>query len=256
MSDTSLRARLRRLGLHGLYGRYDEVAQEPWLVRVVEIEEAERARRSLERRARMARLGAFKPVVDFDWAWPSKIDREVYEELLGLSFVRENANVVLVGPNGVGKTMLAKNLAWAALSGGHTVRFTTASDMLADLAAQETASARSRRLRRYVNPQVLLVDEVGYLAYDQGLADLLFEVVTRRYQHAQPRPLVVTTNKAFAEWNQVFPSAACLVTLIDRLVHRAEIVPIEGESYRLKEAQERNARKTAARVGRRRKTTP
>lgn len=137
MSDGEMRPRLRRLGLYGLDHRYDEIAQEPWLPRVVEIEEAERRRRGLERRAKHARLGAFKPVVDFEWSWPSKIDREQYEELLGLSFVRENANVVLVGPNGVGKTMLAKNLAWTALSEGHTVRFTTASDMLADLSAQE-----------------------------------------------------------------------------------------------------------------------
>lgn len=252
MTDEGLRARAQRLGLLGLLARWREVASEAWLEPLLAGEEAARQRRSLERRVRSARLGGFKAAADFEWTWPKKIDRELVEELLGLDFVTEAANVVLVGPNGVGKTMLAKNLAHAALVRGYTVRFTTASDMLADLGAQETAATRSRRLRHYVQPQLLCVDEVGYLSYSAQHADLFFEVVTRRYQAPAPRPLVVTTNKPFAEWNQVFPHASCLVTLIDRLVHRAEIVPIEGESYRLKEARERTARQSAARATKRR----
>jgi DNA replication protein DnaC len=251
-----LRARAQRLGLHGLVAHWDAVAREAWRPTVLAYEEAERQRRSLARRITTARLGAFKPLADFDWAWPTKIDREAIEDLVGLGFVAEGANAILVGPNGVGKTMLAKNLAYAALLRGHTVRFTTASDLLADLGAPETAAARTRRLRAYVHPHVLCVDEVGYLAYSQAHADLLFEVVTRRYQQAPPRPIVLTTNKPFAEWNQVFPNAGCLVTLIDRLLHRAEIVPIEGESYRLKEAKERAAQKAAARTARRRGRAP
>ena len=146
--------------------------------------------------------------------------------------------MVLIGANGLGKTMLLKNLAYQAVLKGCTARFTLASDMLHDLAAQDSSTALARRLRRYTSPAILAIDEVGYLSYDARYADLLFEVVTRRYELR--RPILLTTNKVFGEWNQVFPNAACVVTLIDRLVHRAEIVALEGKSYRLKEAQERS----------------
>ena len=139
--------------------------------------------------------------------------------------------------------MLAKNLAHQAILHGRTASFTLASDMLHDLAAQESTTALARRLRRYTSPTVLAIDEVGYLSYDARYADLLFEVVTRRYQQ---RPIILTTNKAFGEWNQVFPNAACVVTLVDRLLHRAEILALEG--YRLKEAQERATRKAKSRA--------
>ncbi|MEZ4297641.1 MAG: ATP-binding protein [Polyangiaceae bacterium] len=108
-----------------------------------------------------------------------------------------------------------------ALVRGHTVCFATASDMLSDLAAKDSSSALARRLRRYTTPQLLCVDEVGYLSYDNRYADLLFEVVTRRYD--AHKPILLSTNKAFGEWGQVFPHAACVVTLIDRLIHRAEM---------------------------------
>jgi DNA replication protein DnaC len=187
---------------------------EPWLPRVLEIEDTERANRSLKRRLDNARLGAFKPIADFDWAWPSKCDRSLIEELFSLAFVAEAANVVLIGANGLGKTMLLKNLTHQAVLKGCTARFTLASDMLHDLAAQDSSTALARRLRRYTSLAILAVDEVGYLSYDARYADLLFEVVTRRYQ---TRPILLTTNKVFGEWNQVFPNAACVVTLIDRL---------------------------------------
>ena len=249
------RQRLRQLGLYGLLAQTETLLREPWFGQVLDIEDAERARRSLKRRLDSARLGAFKPVADFDWAWPTKCDRALVEELFSLAFIEEAANVVLIGSNGLGKTMLLKNLAYQAVMHGHTARFTLASDMLHDLAAQDTSTALARRLRRYTTPTVLAVDEVGYLSYDARYADLLFEVVTRRYQ-SQNRPILLTTNKAFEEWTQVFPNAGCVVTLIDRLMHRAEIVPLEGQSYRLKEAMERAARKAAERAERKAKARP
>ena len=246
----TLKNRLRGLGLYGLLAHTDEILNEDWLPRLLDMEETERKRRSLERRLKNACIGRFKLMADFDWKWPKTIDRQLTDELFSFDFIEEAANVVFLGPNGVGKTMIAKNLAHQAILRGFTARFTTASDMLHDLAAQDSDASLARRLRRYTQPQLLAIDEVGYLAYDARYADLLFEIVTRRYQQ---RSIVLTTNKPFGEWNDVFPNAACVVTLVDRLVHKAEIVSIKGESYRLKEAKERAATKAKNRA-RRRKT--
>lgn len=257
----SLRERAHALGLHGLLSRFEDFEHEPWLEGVLALEEQERSRRSLERRRQTARLGGFKPMADFDWTWPKKIDRDLVDEVLGLGFLAEAANVVLVGPNGVGKTMIAKNLAYEAVLRGHTARFTTASDLLNDLAAQEGGRSLATRLRHYYRPGLLLIDEVGYLSSTGRHADLLFEVITRRYEE---KSIVLTTNKPFTEWGEVFEGSACVVTLIDRLVHKAEIIQIEGDSYRFKEAKERTARsarrraaakKTRSKTSAKRKTT-
>jgi DNA replication protein DnaC len=244
LSLESLRPRLRRLNLYGLLAHAEQILGEAWLTRVLEIEESERQCRSLKRRLGNARLGSFKSMADFDYAWPQQLDRALLEELLTLGFLEQAANVVLVGPNGLGKTMLAKNLLHQAILRGYTARFTLASDMLHDLAAQDSSLQLARRLRRYTGPALLCVDEVGYLSYDARYADLLFEVITRRYQQ---RATILTTNKSFGEWNQVFPNAGCVVTLVDRLVHRSEILTLQGDSYRLKEAQERAAQRLAQR---------
>ena len=244
-TSSDLPAQLKKLRLLGCLAHLDVLENEPWLGRLITLESEERARRSLENRTRLAGLGAFKALCDFDWVWPKKIDRALIEELFTLRFVPEGANVVMLGPNGVGKTMLLKNLASRALQAGYPVLVRSASDLLADLAGQESSVARARRLRAYVQPAVLCIDEVGYLSYDTRHADLLFEVVTRRYE--KNKSVVLTTNKPFAEWPSVFPNAACVVTLVDRLLHRAELVAIEGESYRLREAQERQQRRTASR---------
>jgi DNA replication protein DnaC len=244
----ALQNRLRLLGLFGLLAHFGELspAEQAGLTRLLEWEEQERQRRSLERRIRNARLGDFKSMADFDWSWPKRCDRETVDELLTLQFLAEGANAIFLGPNGVGKSTMAKNVAYKALLAGHTVRFVTASQMLNDLAAQDSAAVLQRRLARYIRPRLLLVDELGYLSYGNRHADLLFEVVSRRYD-AQ-RSTLITTNKPFAEWPEVFPSAACVVTLVDRLTHKADIVQVDGESYRLKESRERSERKAKTRA--------
>jgi DNA replication protein DnaC len=242
-----LRERARKLGLWGLLAHWDEVGAAPWIETLFGYEERERARRTLERRLHRARIGRFKPMADFEWLWPKKIDRELVEDLFRFEFLEEAGNVILMGPNGVGKTMVAQNLAHQAILRGHTVRFVNASALLNELAAQETGSALARTLRRYIEPRLLVVDEVGYLGSTSKHADLLFQLISQRYQE---KSSILTTNKPFSEWNQVFPNAGCIVSLVDRLLHKAEVVEIQGESYRLKEAQERQARKAKTRKGR------
>lgn len=236
LSDQELRQRAKSLRLYGLLENWPKICQEPWLTKVIEYEHVERARRSHEYRLRNAKIGAFKERADFDWSHPDKIDRELVDELFELDFIKEGRNVVFIGPNGVGKTMFARNLAYNAVIRGLSTRYSTASDMLNDLGSLN-GSLLIARFKRYTTPRLLVIDEVGYLAYDAHLADLLYEVVSRRYEACAS--IVVTTNKPFSEWNQVFEGAACVTTLIDRLCHRVDIVSIEGESYRVKEAMER-----------------
>jgi DNA replication protein DnaC len=242
--DEQIRQRVRALGLIGMLDHWRAYADATWLPGLLQHEEDSRRLRSVQRRVRGARIARFRPMADFDWSWPRSIDRQAVEELFRLRFVEEAANVVLVGPNAVGKTMICANLAWQAAQRGLSVRFTTASAMLNELAAQDGAVALNRALNRYIRPRLLVIDEVGYLAYGNRHADLLFEVVSRRYEE---RSIVLSTNKPFAEWNDVFPNATCVVTLVDRLVHRSEIIHIDADSYRLKEHKERTAKREAAR---------
>jgi DNA replication protein DnaC len=156
-------ARAGALNLHGLLAHWGEVAGETWVSALLGWEEQERARRSLERRLRTAHIGRFKPLCDFDWNWPKRCDRVAVDALMTLEFLGDATNVVLAGPNGVGKSMLAQNIAHQALIEGHTVLFTSAGQLLGDLAALDSDAALRRRLRHYARPQLLVIDscEVG-----------------------------------------------------------------------------------------------
>ena len=243
MSD--LRQRLRAVGLRATGNQLDDLValatKERWsttqlLEYLVDLEEKDRVRRSLERRLTDSHLGRFKPMADFDYAWPTKIERDIVERSLTVDFLPEARNVVLVAPQGLGKTMIAQNIAHQAILKGHSVLFVTAAQLLLDLGSQESSRTLDRRLKHYAKVSLLILDEVGYLAFDNRNADLLFQVVSRRYEK---KSLVLTTNLAFADWPTVFPNATCATALIDRIIHHADVIAIEGESYRLREAKER-----------------
>lgn len=240
------RLQAESLRLYGLLAHWAEIEESTWVERLLNWEEAERARRSLERRLGDAHIGRFKPLADFDWDWPEQCDRLAVTELMGLEFLKTAANAILVGASGLGKSMIAQNITHQAVLNGHTALFTTAGQLLGELAALDSDSALRRRLRHYAAPTLLVIDEVGYLSYSNRHADLLFELINRRHEQ---KSTLLTTNKSFSEWSEVFPNAACVVALIDRLVHNAEIIAIKGKSYRQKEAHERaeqraNKRKT------------
>jgi DNA replication protein DnaC len=206
----------------------------------VRLEASDFASRSLHSRLARAQLGRFKPMADFDWNWPTSIDRPTVESLFDLAFLRDASNVVLVGSQGLGKTMLAKNLALAAIQKGYSALYAPASKIIADIGGQESASARERRFRHYCRPALLLIDELGYLAYDNAAADILFQLVNRRYE---AKPIVLTTNLRFRDWSNVFPNAASASALIDRLTHHSHVIVIKGDSYRKHEArQDRSGR--------------
>ena len=237
-----LLARAALLKLHGLIAHWDELseAELSWVQRLIGWEEVERKRRGLERRLSAAHIGRFKPLADFDWKWPAQCDQAAVSGFMTLGFIKEAANIILVGPNGVGKSMIAQNVAHHAVMQGYSALFINAAQMLGDLAAQDGDNALRRRLKHYAHPDLLIIDEVGYLSYGNRHADLLFDIINRRYEL---KPTIVTTNRPFAEWSEVFPNAACVVSIVDRLVHHSEILVIEGESYRMREAKERAAKK-------------
>ena len=235
---TTLATNLRRLGLNRTADELNDIIAEStrkrWsgtvlLENIVAAELEEKQRRSVESRLKRARLGRFKPLADWDWDWPTALDRPALERILTLDFLDRGDNVILVGAHGLGKTMLAKNIAHQAVLAGHSVLFTTAADLLLDLSGQETARALEQRLRHYTRPALLVVDEVGYLAYDARAADLIFQLVSRRYEY---RSLLITTNLPFKRWDTVFPNASCAVALIDRLTHHAEILLMVGTQMR------------------------
>jgi DNA replication protein DnaC len=241
MEIDDLQKRLSALGFLGIHSYWAHIAanHEIWQ-RIATAEEQARQDKIIDARLATAKIGRFVPMAKFDWKWPKIIPRNTIEELLTLAFMADRGNAILIGPNGVGKTMIAQNLAHSAVIRGKTALFCNAGALLNDLSSATESHILERKLRRYSRFDLLVIDELGYLSYATRHGDLLFQLIERRHEE---RSTVVTTNKPFSEWNTLFPNSACVTALIDRLVQYGEIAVIDGDSYRLKQANERKEQK-------------
>lgn len=195
-------------------------------------EQAERRARYLATRTRLANLPFKKTLADFDFGFQPSIDERQIRELATLGFVHQAANVLFLGPPGVGKTHLAVALGLAALEQGYSVYFTSAHRMIQDLTAAHQENRLRRRLRLYLAPKVLIIDEIGYEAFPPAAATLFFQVVSARYEKAS---IILTSNKSFSEWGDILGDPVVATAILDRLLHHAYVVNIRGESYRLRE---------------------
>jgi DNA replication protein DnaC len=240
--STRLDAQLQRLHLNYIRGHYQAAAikaaeqqrgHTDYLAQLVEGEAAIRETRSIERRIKDARFPVLKTLDDFQWTWPRKINRPQIQNLFRLGFIADQTNVVLMGNVGLGKTHLCIALGHAACLHGHSVLFTTAVDIINTLAAAQSAGRLKHEFNRYLKPVVLIVDELGYLPIDKHGADLLFQIISQRYERA---PIVITTNRAYKHWPQIFNNDSTLTSaILDRVLHHAETVIIEGKSFRMKD---------------------
>jgi len=243
--QTQLDVQLQRLHLQYIQSNYQTLARKAaeqqlsyldYLAQLVEGEFTTREMRSIERRIKNARFPVRKTLDDFQWSWPKKINRLQIQNLFRLDFIATCTNVVMIGNVGLGKTHLSIALGHAACTSGHSVLFTTAIDIINTLASAQSAGQLKREIRHYVKPAVLIVDELGYLPIDKHGADLLFQIISGRYERA---PTVLNTNRTYKHWAQIFNNDSTLTSaILDRIMHHVDTVIIEGKSFRMKDEVE------------------
>jgi DNA replication protein DnaC len=241
-ATTDLTQNLIYLKLPWIRENYDalasEAGQKKWshmefLSRLLEGETHLRMDRATERRIQAARFPVIKTLEQFDWSWPKTINRPQIQNLFRLQFVEQKANVVFLGGVGLGKSHLAVALGYQACLQGHRTLFTSAADIINTLSAAQAAHRLKTELRRYLAPALLIIDELGFMPIDKHGADMIFQVISQRYEQGA---IVLTTNKAFKTWPAIFNNDSVVTSaILDRLIHHAETVPIEGKSYRMKD---------------------
>jgi DNA replication protein DnaC len=240
--QASLKDHLQFLNLCFMHEHYqasaDQAARDHWahvqyLEHLARGEVNTRLDRSIERKIRMARFPVIKTLEQFQWNWPKKINRLAVQNLFRLKFLEDQANVILLGGVGLGKTHLATALGYQACLKGHSVLFATAVEVINSLAAAQAANRLKAEIKKYLSPTVLLLDELGYLPIDKRGADLLFQIISHRYERGS---IIITSNRAFKNWPEIFNNDSILTSaILDRLLHHADTILIEGKSYRMKD---------------------
>lgn len=236
-----LERHLQDLKLAFIAEHYGELAKEAatkecshieYLGQLVEGEAHRRRDRATQNRIRLARFPVLKTLDQFRWDWPTQINRALVQQHFTLSFLKEHMNLVYLGGVGLGKTHLALALGYESCLKGHSVLFTSAIDVINTLAASKSTGRLKQEIKKYVKPDLLIMDELGYLPIDKNGADLLFQVISVRYENGST---LITSNRAFKDWPKIFNNDSTLTAaLLDRLLHHAEAVVIEGKSYRMK----------------------
>ena len=242
MSLSDVEHHLTYLKLSFIAAQYAELAKQAahkawphvdYLARLVEGEADLRRDRATKSRIRLARFPVIKTLEQFRWDWPTRINRLQVQQHFHLEFIKDKANLILLGGVGLGKTHLATALGYAACLQGHSVLFASAIDVINTLAAARSAGRLKQELKKYTKPALLILDELGYLPIDKAGADLLFQVISLRYEQGA---IIITSNRAFKEWPKIFNQDNTLTAaILDRLLHHAETVIIEGKSFRMKD---------------------
>ena len=237
-----LHQHLDYLKLPFLKAQYAELAQQAaqqswthveYLGRLIDGQYQQRLQHTIQLRVQTARFPVLKTLEQFHWDWPKNINRLQVQNLFRLEFLAQKANVILLGTVGLGKTHLATALGYAACLEGHSVLFANAIDVINHLSAAQKKSTLKAELKKYLRPRLLVLDELGYLPIDQHGADLLFQVISQRYERGS---IVLTTNKPFKQWASIFNNDSTIASaVLDRLLHHAETVIIEGTSFRMKD---------------------
>ncbi len=199
---------------------------------VLEDETGVREGRRFRNALKLSGLPHHKTIDEFDFAFQPDLDQRKVKDLATLGFVEARSNVALLGPPGVGKTMLAVGLAVAACQSGFSIYFSTLDDVVRNLKEAEATGRFAKKLQTYLKPSVLVIDEVGYLPLARAEANMVFQLVTRRYERGS---IILTSNKAFSEWGQVFGDDVLASAILDRLLHHCDVISINGPSYRLKD---------------------